>query len=109
MSLAADASNDMTKMSEASGNEQSGNLKNYDADATNDKINKLWAEVVAKKEAAAKKEAELAAVPVEEADVAVVADSLNLPPADAKLLLQKKKGDVVAALREAVGLPKNKA
>lgn len=107
MSLAADAANDMTKMSESQ--DKSGNMKHYDEAATNDKINKLWAEVEQKKAAAAKKAAEIAAIPVEEADISVVAESLNISKEEAKLKIQKNKGDTVLALREAVGLPKVKA
>lgn len=74
--------------------------------ASNDKINKLWEEVKEKKEAEKKKAAALAAIPVNDEDVILLASSLNISKEEAKTTLQKKKGDVVAALREEVGLPK---
>lgn len=105
MSRAADAGNEMTKVNDQ---EKSGSMKHYDEAASTDKVNKLWAEVAAKKAAEEKKAAELAAIEVSDDDVTLVAESLNISEQQAKLCLQKKKGDVVAALREAIGLPKVK-
>lgn len=74
-------------------------------EASNDKIQKLWAEAQEKKDAERKKAAAVAAVPVEKDNIQLVATSLSISEEDAKLALQKKKGDAVAVLREAVGLP----
>eukprot|EP00796_Vickermania_ingenoplastis_P008935 gene8935-6268_t len=100
MSLAADAKNEMNKMSEGQ-QEKSGDMKHFDEAAANDRVNKLWAEVTAKKAAEAQKAAEIAAIPVSEQDVILISSTLNISVTEAKLSLQRKKGDVVAVLREA--------
>lgn len=107
MALAANAKNDMSKVSEAV-NENLGGMKHYDADATKDKVQHLWAEVNEKRAMEEKKSAELAAIHVNDEDISLVADALSVSHSDARGRLQKNKGDVLITLREAVGLIKIK-
>lgn len=103
MSRLADAEREMNAMAKKKDNEATKDVKLDQA--SNDKVSKLWAEVKEKKEAERKKAADLAALPVDAEDVQLLADSLSMTNDEAKLTLQRKKGDAIAALREAVGLP----
>lgn len=104
MSRATDAEQQMTTITEGREPETAQDV-NLDQ-ASSDKMNKLWEEVKEKKEAEKKRAAALAAIPVKDEDINLLASSLNISSEEAKATLQKKKGDVVAVLREEVGLPK---
>lgn len=109
MSRQADEQKAMTTVGGGGHVEKTTAIRKYDQAAVAERMQQLRAEVAQKKAAEAKRNEELAAVPVETADVAVVAAELNISEDAARRRLQEKKGDLVAVLREAVGLPKAKA
>jgi NACalpha-BTF3-like transcription factor len=99
----------MSKMSGQGTSEREVTQRSYDHAAAEARMAKL-------KENAAKRRAEekvkedlIQAVEVNAQDVALISSELCLDSAAAKRRLQERNGDVVAVLREAVGLPKLKS
>lgn len=88
--------------------EKSVVMRTYDQNAVNAQMQKLRSEIAERKLAEQRRAEELAAVEVDPAAVTLVAEELCISKADALSRLQEKKGNMVAVLREAVGLPKAK-
>lgn len=108
MTRQADEQKSMDKISGGAA-EKTTVIRTYDQAAVAARMRELRAEVAQKKATEVKRREELAAVTVTDADVAVAAEALNLSEADARRRLQEKKGDLVATLRDAAGLPRAKA
>ncbi|GET87077.1 hypothetical protein, conserved [Leishmania tarentolae] len=109
MTRQADEQKSMRKVAGSGESEKTSKLRTDDLAALQERMKKLHAEVTQQNEAKEQRARELAAVPVVDEDVQVVAAALAMTPECARSLLQEKKGDVTAVLRNAVGLPKARA
>ena len=76
--------------------------RQYDEKQVAERMTKLNEDVRQKKEAAAKREAELNAVKVEADDIALVAAQCDITPAAAKRKLQQKNGDINAVFKDYI-------
>ncbi|AYU77299.1 hypothetical protein conserved [Leishmania donovani] len=109
MTRQADEQKSMRKVTGSGEAEKTSKLRTDDLAALQERMKKLHAEVTQQSEAKEQRARELAAVPVADEDVQVVAAALTVTPECARSLLQEKNGDVTAVLRDAVGLPKARA
>uniref|UniRef100_A0A7S1KXT9 Nascent polypeptide-associated complex subunit alpha-like UBA domain-containing protein n=1 Tax=Neobodo designis TaxID=312471 RepID=A0A7S1KXT9_NEODS len=103
MARSSDANAAMSAMGRAGATgEKEVTQKKYDEAAVAEKFKKLNEELAAKRDAAAKKEAKLAAVAVNAGDVTLVAEQLGLPAAEAKRKLQAHNGDAAKLFKAVV-------
>ncbi|KAG5483727.1 hypothetical protein GH5_05570 [Leishmania sp. Ghana 2012 LV757] len=109
MSRQVDEQKSMRNVAGSGEAEKTSKLRTHDLAALQERMKKLHAEVTQQSEAKEQRARELAAVPVADADVQVVAAALAVTPECARSRLQEKSGDVMAVLRDAVGLPKVRA
>lgn len=93
----------------SSGAEKAVEVRKYDEKAVQERMKKLYANIAQKKMAEKKKMNELAQIKIEEDDVLLLMRELNWEQKTAEHRLREKKGDIVAVMREVVGLPKAKA
>ncbi|EAN92133.1 hypothetical protein C3747_35g495c [Trypanosoma cruzi] len=89
--------------------EKAVEVRKYDEKAVQERMRKLHADILQKKLAEKKRMDELAQIPVEEADVALLMQELGCDRMAAEQRLREKKGDLVAVLRDVAGLPKARA
>ncbi|KAK7197508.1 hypothetical protein NESM_000700600 [Novymonas esmeraldas] len=106
MSRQADEQKSMRNVSGSGEAEKTSKLRTDDLAALQERMKKLHAEVTRQTEVKEQRAREVAAVPVADEDVQVVALALAVTPEYARRRLQEKNGDVTTVLREAVGLPK---
>ncbi|CAJ1019591.1 hypothetical protein, conserved [Leishmania lindenbergi] len=109
MTRQADEQKSMRNVTGSGEAEKTSKLRTDDLPALQERMKKLHAEVTQQTEAKEQRARELAAVPVADVDIQVVAAALAVTPECARCRLQKKNGDVTAMLRDAVGLPKARA
>ncbi|RNF25840.1 uncharacterized protein Tco025E_01940 [Trypanosoma conorhini] len=107
MARQSDAQESMKDISSRA--EKAVEVRKYDEKAVQERMRKLHADVLQKKLAEKKRMDELAQIPLQEADVLLLMRELGCDRAAAELQLREKKGELVAVLREVVGLPKAKA
>ncbi|KAG5509387.1 hypothetical protein JKF63_06697 [Porcisia hertigi] len=109
MARQVDEQKSMRNVSGSGEAEKTSKLRTDDLAELQERMKTLHAEVTQQNEAKEQRARELAAVPVGDADVQIVASALLMTPECARRLLQEKNGNVTAVLRNAVGLPKARA